>query len=345
MIKQMKVADITSEECLQMRVEMNEDAIAEYAHSMCGGTEFPPIIVVGDGENYWLADGYHRVAAARRAEIESLKADVRTGSKRDAILVAIEANNQHGVRSTFEDRRKACIALLKDEEWSQWSNREIARRCGIAESSVRNIKKEEDVWDTAHRAHHSTVKFVHPKTGKETEMRTDKHRRPKETPAPVRYEPDPFGPSEVVDAEDGDEAHTLAPVNQEAPATVLEIPKSPADLIALLVEELGIDYVKELTFKGADYLHAKGIFGECFNVPIVPRTIREVMAGDVDIGEGGFGERARNAAVYHIANLPAIDSQFPEHEKMIMDALAIRRKEFEKQERRNARRKKKEGKQ
>ncbi len=32
--------------------------------------------------------------------------------------------------------------LLRDEEWRQWSNYEIARRCSVAESSVRNIRAE-----------------------------------------------------------------------------------------------------------------------------------------------------------------------------------------------------------
>ena len=43
---------------------------------------------------------------------------------------------------TNADKRHAVLLLLNDEEWGQWSNREIARRCSVAESSVRNYREE-----------------------------------------------------------------------------------------------------------------------------------------------------------------------------------------------------------
>jgi hypothetical protein len=35
------------------------------------------------------------------------------------------------LRRSNADRRRAVMALLKDEEWSGWSDREIARRCRV----------------------------------------------------------------------------------------------------------------------------------------------------------------------------------------------------------------------
>jgi hypothetical protein len=40
------------------------------------------------------------------------------------------------VRRTNEDKRRAVATLLNDPEWSQWSDREIGRRCGVRDRMV-----------------------------------------------------------------------------------------------------------------------------------------------------------------------------------------------------------------
>jgi len=35
--------------------------------------------------------------------------------------------------------------VLDDPEWSQWNNREIARRCQVDEKTVRNIRSGQNV--------------------------------------------------------------------------------------------------------------------------------------------------------------------------------------------------------
>ena len=70
----------------QMRVEMKPDVVREYADDMTAGAIFPPVVVYHDSTWYWLADGYHRVAAARKLERETIDAEVREGGERDAIL-------------------------------------------------------------------------------------------------------------------------------------------------------------------------------------------------------------------------------------------------------------------
>lgn len=37
------------------------------------------------------------------------------------------------------------MLLLNDEEWAQWSNSEIARRCTVNESTVRRIRDDESL--------------------------------------------------------------------------------------------------------------------------------------------------------------------------------------------------------
>ena len=83
--------------------------------------------VYHDGSIYWLADDFHRVAAARKFERQTIEAEVREGTARDAIIHGVGANAPHGLRRTQADKRQAVERLLLDEEWSKWSNRKIAK--------------------------------------------------------------------------------------------------------------------------------------------------------------------------------------------------------------------------
>jgi hypothetical protein len=101
---------------------------------MRAGDQFPPI--VDDGKIRWLADGHHRVEAACRAGRTEILAEVRSGGRRDALLDAIRANARDGVPLTANDRRRAVERLLRDEEWREWSDRQIARHCGVDHKTV-----------------------------------------------------------------------------------------------------------------------------------------------------------------------------------------------------------------
>lgn len=127
---------------VQCREALRSETVSEYREAAQGGATFPPLVVFYDGKDYWVADGFHRGQAFREAGLEKAPVDIRPGTKRDAILYAVGANASHGLRRTPEDKRRAVLTLLKDSEWSGWANREIARRCAVAEGTVRNIKQE-----------------------------------------------------------------------------------------------------------------------------------------------------------------------------------------------------------
>lgn len=57
-------------------------------------------------------------------------------TKRDAILYSVGVNSDHGLRRSNDDKRQAIMTLLKDEEWSQWSDSEIARQCAVDQTTV-----------------------------------------------------------------------------------------------------------------------------------------------------------------------------------------------------------------
>ena len=106
-----------------------------------GGATPDPVLVFHDGTDYWLADGFHRVAARAKVGRLTVKAEVRQGTRRDAVLYACGANATHGLRRTNADKRRAVETLLRDEEWSQWSDREIARRCGVGADMVGDARR------------------------------------------------------------------------------------------------------------------------------------------------------------------------------------------------------------
>jgi len=116
--------------------------VNEYAHSMRDGSTFPPVTLYSDGETYWIADGFHRTEAAREAGMETVEAEVLEGSQRDARLAALSANEAHGLRRTNEDRRNAVREVLRDPEWSQWPDRELARACRVSHPTVAKVRAE-----------------------------------------------------------------------------------------------------------------------------------------------------------------------------------------------------------
>lgn len=126
----------------QPRAYTDADVVADYADVMLNGTVFPSVIVFYDGLTYWLADGFHRVEAAKRAGLTDIAAEVRQGTQRDAILFSVGANANHGLRRTNADKRRAVERLLRDEEWAAWSDREIARKCAVHHELVGRVRKD-----------------------------------------------------------------------------------------------------------------------------------------------------------------------------------------------------------
>ncbi len=157
----------TSPDC-QPREAINEEIACEYAVAMTEGDEFPPIVVFFDGKTNWLADGYHRYFAARTAKEAEIKANVQHGSKRDAVLYSCGANAKHGIRRTNEDKKRAVATLLKDEEWVNWSDNEIAKKCAVSHPFVGQLRK---VYTCNITSMDRT--FIHPKTGEPATMQTE----------------------------------------------------------------------------------------------------------------------------------------------------------------------------
>lgn len=137
---EVSVADIAVDPRCQPRAAIDPRIVAEYAEEMADGAVFPPLTVYDDGERLWLADGFHRLEAAKSLGLARVMCEIRRGTLRDAILHACGANASHGLRRTNADKRRAVETLLRDPEWSQWSDYEIARRCAVSDDLVRRMR-------------------------------------------------------------------------------------------------------------------------------------------------------------------------------------------------------------
>jgi hypothetical protein len=126
-----------------------------------------------------LADGFHRFHACAKIGREHIEADVRQGTRRDAILHSVGANEEHGLRRTNDDKRRAVLTLLGDSEWSAWSDREIARHCRVGAPFVgkhRTLTVTDYSTERRYTTRHGTVSTMQTaKIGAPGRPRTNSH--------------------------------------------------------------------------------------------------------------------------------------------------------------------------
>jgi hypothetical protein len=139
------IARIACDEAGQTRVKVRAAVVREYAAAMKeqledGGLRFPPVVLFSEGGDCWVGDGFHRILAAAKAGLTEIAAHVHPGTRRDALLFAVSANGAHGLPRSNADKRKAVELLLADDEWREWSDREIARRCQVDHKVVSRLR-------------------------------------------------------------------------------------------------------------------------------------------------------------------------------------------------------------
>lgn len=120
----------------QMRAQVNDDTVEQYADLWKAKHEFPPIDVFHDGERFILADGFHRLYGAKAAKRASVPCRIHKGGLREAILFACGANHDHGLHRSNADKQIAIDKLLDDPEWCKRSARWIAEQCRVSDKTV-----------------------------------------------------------------------------------------------------------------------------------------------------------------------------------------------------------------
>jgi hypothetical protein len=127
------------------------------------GQEIEAVVVFHDGENYWLADGFHRWHAHKNQEQPTITALVHQGSRREAVLYSVGANADHkpALPRSREDKRRSVMTLLNDPEWGQWSDREIARQCKVHHQLVGRLRSSLDDHPVTKSSSERTYKTKH----------------------------------------------------------------------------------------------------------------------------------------------------------------------------------------
>src|SRR5919199_2609837 len=82
---QLRIVDLLANTPIDPEAHLDAARVKRYAE-MLGA--LPPVIVFDTGKELLLADGYHRLAAARRCGLETVEAEVRPGSRQDALRYA-----------------------------------------------------------------------------------------------------------------------------------------------------------------------------------------------------------------------------------------------------------------
>lgn len=255
-IEKIAIADL-ERETLQTRVALSADTVDDYAEAMKGKAKFPPVTVFADAERdtLWLADGFHRVAAAEADGYKVVKAEVIPGTFADALKHALGANANHGLRRSNADKQKA-LEMAWENRRELWPRKDkadpsaavLAEACGISLGTVNRflaevepISMREVPMANFSRQPPQNAEVEPPKKGK--------------TKPPVRKNaPPPPPPVRKVFGKDGKTRDVPVPVRPSVPVRKNAPPMPTAK-------------------KAPAYDHAKGVMTDRFGVEI-PMQIR-----------------------------------------------------------------------
>jgi len=137
---QLDIERIKLDRGTQPRLNLDMDLVKDYAEKMRDGVEFPPVDVFFDGGEYILAAGFNRLHATKSNGNLTIECNLFTGTIRDAKFHAWKSNNTHGEKLKSGELRSILNQMLDDEEYSQWSNKKIAKELGVSSMTVGRVR-------------------------------------------------------------------------------------------------------------------------------------------------------------------------------------------------------------
>jgi uncharacterized ParB-like nuclease family protein len=206
---------------LQARAQVNTDAVNEYADFMKAGGVFPPLSVVSDGKTYWMADGFHRLAACRKIGLKLVSCEVSTGTRVDALRMALGANQAHGLRRTNADKTNAVLMAYEHRQELGWpdvpSAGFIAEKVGVSDHFAADQLRSVRSWADATA-----------RTGSDGKTRSlPPTRPPARPPAPPVQTPPPCH-EEGPDGDNSEPVRRPPPPQPPRPTTPPPVPYPPA---------------------------------------------------------------------------------------------------------------------
>ena len=93
-VARLPISDVLAHPLVDLAAHLDPDRVQGYAPAL---DVAPPVVVFDTGDGLVLADGYHRVAAAQRRGATTIRAEIRLGTREEALelAAATAAHEQH----------------------------------------------------------------------------------------------------------------------------------------------------------------------------------------------------------------------------------------------------------
>lgn len=190
-IEELRLCEIRLDKT-QSRDAINQDAVQDYADRLRDGGTMPAMIVYWDGEEYWLADGFHRHAAAGNLGLDTYPCEVRQGDWEDAATFSCGSNDEHGCRRTNADKRHSVELAISLPRHQDKTNVMIALICKVSDWLVSDVRRKLELRENR------SGKPGKPRKGKHTRKRAKKE--DSETTTEQEAEETDFDPAAIEEA-------------------------------------------------------------------------------------------------------------------------------------------------
>lgn len=136
-VRELPVDEIVLDPTLNLRDQLDPDAIERYAES---SEDLPPVSVFEVDGQWLLADGFHRHAAYVSRNRSKIPARVHEGTYADALSFAAGANLTHGLPLRRQERRRAVEVKLRLDP--DRSDRQLAKELGVSRDLVAKVRND-----------------------------------------------------------------------------------------------------------------------------------------------------------------------------------------------------------
>jgi hypothetical protein len=114
--------------------------VKDFVAAMRSGAKFPPLAAFEIDGQFVLADGFHRLEAARTLGRKSIALRLTAGTRAEAIRFALTANQTHGARRTNRDKQRAAEVAIR--EFAGLSDRALGELCGTSDRFISRVRKQ-----------------------------------------------------------------------------------------------------------------------------------------------------------------------------------------------------------
>ena len=137
---QVAISEIRIDPTIHIRQKLDAETIERYMEIL---DQLPPIVLYKLDGDLILADGFHREAAAQRIGRSQIEAEVRKGTREEALEYAVRANVGHGRALTREEYREAVRRLKRLHP--EWGYSSISKVINRSESFVSVVLRADEV--------------------------------------------------------------------------------------------------------------------------------------------------------------------------------------------------------